>query len=188
VTEAVGVLPERWDGHTVLLYENEEERLTAVGAFVRRGVERGEKVLLAVAPDDDGEAFLASCLTTPVAASARGTGQVALLPLGEFYPPVGQHEVAARALAQGYPGVRLTAPATGALTVMSPTDYLALEHATDERCRSGTVSALCQYAHSSWRGHLLPETLAAHRDGLRSPVLDVEATTGGVRVSGEVEW
>ena len=107
-----------WDGHLLLLHDSDTEREHAViAALETHGVD---------------------------AATAVAEGRLALLPLAEFYPTEGQRQVVDRALAEGFPAVRMSAGASAALTVLSPGDYLSLEWRMDELARSLPVSALCR--------------------------------------------
>ena len=79
------------------------------------------------------------------AATALGEGRLTLLPLADFYPTDGQRLVVDRALAEGFPAVRMSVGALGAVTILSPGHHLTVERRLEELVRSLPVSALCQY-------------------------------------------
>jgi anti-anti-sigma factor len=178
----------RLDGHVVLLYASERERIANLTAWVGRGLERGEKVLLTWAPGEPRNRALELCAEGGLDVdAAQRSGQVQVLPASEFYPQNGQPEVVDRALAEGFSGVRLSAPATAALDVMSSGEYLALEEAMDVRCRNGRVSVMCQYARPATAGDWLQDTLSSHGGGMWSTGFSAARAERGVCLWGEVD-
>src|SRR5215204_2046382 len=96
-----GLAGSDWDGHLLLLYDSEAERRAGLAAWVRRGLDLGEKVVYTETPDASAEASVRMVLDGvggDVAAAAAGGG-VAVRPWGECCPPGGQRAVGGRALA-----------------------------------------------------------------------------------------
>src|SRR3712207_1253912 len=152
----------------MLLHESAAEREAGVAAWVQRGLDREEKVLYAEGPDERERSLIAVLEAHGVdAAAAVAEGRLALLPLAEFYPADGQRLVVDRALAEGFPAVRMSAGALAALTVLSPGHYLTVEQRLDALVRSLPVSALCQYARSATTGPALRDAVGVHVPGVR---------------------
>jgi anti-anti-sigma factor len=180
--------PALWDGHVVLLYRSESEYDANLGAWIRRGLDQGEKVVLTSRPAEPEQRVLRLCADAGVdAAPARRVGQLVSLPPAQCYPPQGQDALIAGAATEGYSGVRLSAQASTALRVLSERDYLAAELAMDENCRSGSFSALCAYARPAAAERPLRETLATHSDGVRAMGFLSARSAGGVGLCGEVD-
>jgi hypothetical protein len=118
VREAPGA---EWDGHVLLLHRTEGERLAGLTAWVRRGLELGEKIIYTELPlmPEDALVPVLEAWGIDVAAAVRD-GQLVVLPPEEFYPPAGQRVVVERALAEGFPSVRISAEVRAALSVLSP--------------------------------------------------------------------
>lgn len=177
-----------WDGHLLLLYHEESQRRTEVTAWVRHGLELGAKILYIEPPDEPPERSLTGLLQDqPTAVDAMQRGQIqVVLADGAAYDPAWQQSVVERALLQGYPSVRWSGDATTAWQVMPKPRHADVERATDEVCRSGPVSVMCQYpAHEAVR--MLPRVSAAHGAGVRERLLQVAPIDGGLTVSGELE-
>ena len=180
--------PSLWDGHLVLLYRSEREYDDNLGAWIRRGLDRAERVVLTSRPAEPQDRVLRLCANAGVdAIPAQRIGQLVSLPPAEFYPPQGQDELIARAAADGFSGVRMSAQASTALSIMSERDYLAAELAMDRHCRSGSFSALCAYTRPAPSEPPLRETLATHSDGVRATGFSSARSASGVRLSGEVD-
>jgi anti-anti-sigma factor len=177
-----------WDGHVGLLYRCERDYDASLAAWMRRGLHRGEKVVLTHVPGEAKDRVLRLCAEAGVdAAQAGPAGQLVSLPAGQFYPPQGQDELIAGAFAEGFPGVRLSAQASTALSIMSEGAYLAAEQAMDRHCRNGSVSVLCAYARPAPTDQPLRRTLATHSEGVRSLGLSSAPGERGVRLRGEVD-
>jgi anti-anti-sigma factor len=177
-----------WDGHVVLLYGSEREHEASLAAWIKRGLDRGEKVVLTRLPGEPADRLLRLCADAGVN-SARGrlAAQLVSLPPAEFYPPQGQDELITRALAEGFAGVRRSAEAAIALSFLSEGDYLAAEQAMDRHCRSGSVSVMCAYSRPAPTEHPLRDTLATHSEGVRAAGFSSWRGRNGVQLRGEVD-
>ena len=177
-----------WDGHLMLLHESAAERQAGVAAWVQRGLDLGEKVLYAEGPEErEGSLMVALEVHGVDAATALGEGRLALLPLAEFYPTDGQRLVVDRALAEGFPAVRMSVGALGAVTILSPGHHLTVERRLEELVRSLPVSALCQYARSSTRGPALRDAVGVHVPGIRETWFGTGESELGLVLRGEVD-
>lgn len=162
-----------WDGHLLLLHRDEPERRAAVAAWVRRGLELGEKIYYCEPATRAPQRQLVNLLAAacPQATAAASSGQLQVLPPAEFYPPGGQLPLIRRGLAQGYPGIRLAAEFADALTVQTVEHHNTIERAFEETGRSYPVSALCQHRTGTLAGPRLDEVVAMHLDGIRERLL-----------------
>ncbi|MGR6964056.1 MEDS domain-containing protein [Geodermatophilus sp. URMC 61] len=177
-----------WDGHLLLLHESAAERQAGVAAWVQRGLDLGEKVLYAEGPDEGKGSLTAALEAHGVdAATAVADGRLALVPLAEFYPSDGQRLVVDRALAEGFPAVRMSVGALAAVTVLSPGHYLTVERRMDELVRSLPVSALCQYARSVTTGPALRGAVGVHVAGVREAYFATGAGELGLVLRGEAD-
>jgi MEDS: MEthanogen/methylotroph, DcmR Sensory domain len=164
-----GVAGLGWAGHLLLLHGSELEWRSRLAMWVRRGLERDEKVIFAqaetVAPHRSVLAVLAQQGIDVQAATARG--QLLVLPLAAVYRsgPGGQVERIDRALAEGYRGVRLSGEASAALTIVPEHAYASLERSMDQLCRTYPVSTLCQYDRTTTAGAQLDQATATHGGG-----------------------
>lgn len=172
----------------LLLYEAESERRAGLAAWVRRGLERGEKVIYADGPVASQDSLVAVLEATGLdTGAARRDGRLAVLPLEEFYPPAGQDGVVERALAEGFSAVRMSAEATAALTLLAPDDYLRTERTMDLLCRTRPVSAMCQYARAAMTGPALRATVEAHVIGVRQTRFATGDIGHGLVLRGEID-
>jgi anti-anti-sigma factor len=177
-----------WDGHLMLLHESAAERQAGVAAWVQRGLDLGEKVLYAEGPEErEGSLMVALEVHGVDAATALGEGRLTLLPLAEFYPTDGQRLVVDRALAEGFPAVRMSVGALGAVTTLSPGHHLTVERRLEELVRSLPVSALCQYERSATRGPALRDAVDVHVPGIREACFSTGADERGLVLRGEVD-
>jgi anti-anti-sigma factor len=92
-----------------------------------------------------------------------------------------------RALAEGFPAVRMSAEASAAMTVLSPGEYLSLEQRMAELVCTLPVSALCQYARSSTTGPVLRDAVGVHLPGIREAQLHTGTSELGLVLRGEVD-
>jgi anti-anti-sigma factor len=179
---------EAWDGHQLLLHESEAERLAGLIAWARRGLDRGEKVVLGEAPPGGRPPTLMQLRRygwDP--APALAAHRLEVLPVHRFYPGDGQRQIVDAALAEGFRSVRLAAESSAALEVMSAADYGEVERSMEELCRTGTVSALCQYARSRTLGPTLTDAVEVHIGGVRQRLLSAREVGTAVLVTGEVD-
>lgn len=176
-----------WDGHILLLHASESERLAGVTAWVRRGLDRDEKVICTEAADIAPERSLLAVLAERGVdvAAATASGRLEMLPLEDLYPPAGRGGIVDRALAEGFGGVRFTAEATAALSMLSGEAYLMVEREADRLCRTRPVSALCQYERSATKTRLC-ELVALH-SSVRQSHLRVGADAHGTILTGQID-
>jgi len=186
--DVAGAPASLWDGHVVLLSRSDREHDASLAAWIRRGLERDEKVILTRrpgGPEDQIQPLFADVGMDPM--QEGRAGQLESLPPAEFYSPRGQDEVISRALAEGFSGVRLSAQASAALSIMSELEYLAAEQAMDRHCRSGSVSVMCGYTRPIPPEQPLRDTLATHSEGVRAVGFTSLRGATGVRLYGEVD-
>ncbi len=178
-----------WDGHLLLLHRSEQERRSSLEAWVRRGLERGEKVIYTEVPATPAERSLPAVLAQRglEVATATAEGRLVVLPPEDFYPPGGQAEVVKRALADGFPGVRLSADSAAALSVLTAAGYADAERSLSDLCRSLPVSALCQYDETATSGGGLRPLVSVHLGGVRTARLATGTAYGAVAVAGEID-
>ncbi len=192
VTFDDGVAGLGWDGHLLLLHGSELEWRSRLAMWVRRGLERDEKVIFAqaetVAPHRSVLALLAKQGVDVQAATAEG--RLLVLPLAAVYHTGlgGQEERVERALSEGYRGVRLSGEASAALTVVPEHVYASLERSMDRLCRTHPVSTLCQYDRTTTAGARLDQATARHIGGIRESQLHTAEADGGLILAGEIDW
>jgi anti-anti-sigma regulatory factor len=156
----------------LLLHGSEEQRRADVAAWVRRGLELGEKVLYTQVPDRPADSLLAVLEPRGVdAGAAVREGRLVVLPPADFFLPEGPGPAVERALAEGFPAVRMSAEAGTALTVVSA----AVRH------------ALCQYAQATTTGQALDDVVAFHLFGVRQESFSTGWDGDGLVIRGEVD-
>nr|WP_240942724.1 MEDS domain-containing protein [Planosporangium thailandense] len=171
------------------MHGSEAERLSSLTAWIRRGLDRGDKVICAEGPRPAGGSVLdlVDGHGADLAAAAVASGQLAALPSDRFYPQGDQEAVVEQALAEGFPSVRLAADATAAFGTQPWPAHLDIERTIDRLCRTGPVSAVCQYAHPKIEPTMLRELIEVHRYRLCNAALSVAADPRGLTVSGEID-
>jgi anti-anti-sigma factor len=187
-SEHVDAASPYWDGHLLLLHRSEEHRVADVTAWVRRGLERDEKVLY-VEPDSVSPSpFMMTLLEHGLdVTAAERDGRLSIVPMTEWYPVSGRWAVIERALAEGFPSVRVSGEARTALA-LHPWDTLAgFERQMDDLVRSRPVHAMCQYSVAETTGARLADTVAMHLDGVRQEIFDTRAAKRGLRLRGELD-
>lgn len=177
------------DGHVLLLPASESERRARVVEWVRRGLERSEKVIYAEFDAGSAQPWLSNALgESGVDITAPGArGRLVVLPPAEFYAPGEQVDVVERALGEGYPAVRVAAEVSTASGRLAEGTYQAYEREVEKLCRTRPVSALCQYDRKATLGSQLAEAAAIHYDGVRDTLLQTSATVNGVALAGQVD-
>ena len=188
--DQLGTAPLGWDGHILLLYGSESERLSALTAWARRGLENDEKVIYTEARETPPERTLVRLLQDDGidAATATAKGCLVVQSPAEFFPPDGQAGMLERALAEGYRGLRLSARASSTVTVMPQAAHGDVERAFDRLCRTRPVSALCQYEQRGMPGDRLREVAASHLSGgIRQHALSVAQHVGLLVLAGEID-
>lgn len=187
--ESRGDQPADWDGHVVLVHDNEQQRRHGVAAWVRRGLDLGAKILYVEPPDEPEERSFRGLLREHAldAHEALRDGQLEVLyASNEVYSPSWQESVVDEALAVGYPSVRWSGAAVTAWGVMPPTVHADVEWATDELCQNRPVSVLCQYSTRLPQATL--QTVSAmHGDGIREAQLRTSPVPGGLAIAGSVD-
>jgi anti-anti-sigma factor len=174
-----------WDGHVLLLHDSDEERLTRTTAWVRRGLELGERVVHA--DGEDGTRLLDALRRVRVDADAASRGGfLVAAPAEQLVDPVARRDLVTEALAAGYPGVRLEVPAVADRAGRGP---VASEPELDAQalCRSGRVSVLCRSDRARVRGTLLRTAVASHSDGVRAGILSSRHAPEGLSLCGEAD-
>jgi anti-anti-sigma factor len=177
-----------WDGHQLLLHESEAERVAGLIDWARRGLDRGEKVVLGEAPPGGRPPTLMQLRRhgwdpAPALAARR----LEVLPVHRFYRGDSQREIVDAAFAEGFGSVRLAAESSAALEIMSAEDYGLVERTMEELCRTGTVSALCQYARSRTVGPTLTDAVEVHVRGVRQRLITARDSGTAVLLTGEVD-
>jgi anti-anti-sigma factor len=179
-----------WDGHLALLHESESERLSRMAAWVRRGLERDEKVFYNEPATESGRLSTLRAMREHGVdvAAATAAGHLQPLLLADLYPPEGQVRVVEHALAEGYRAVRISGQASEALSVLSERSYFDTERAMDVLCREYPVSALCQYDAVATGDAMLRQAVAVHVHGVRHAHLHTgSARRGGLVLAGELD-
>jgi anti-anti-sigma factor len=185
-----GTAPLGWDGHILLLYGAESERLAALAAWARRGLENDEKVIYTEARETPPERTLVRLLQDDGIDVARATAKGCLVVQSpaEFFPPDGQAGMLKRALAEGYRGLRLSAQARSTGTVMPRAAHSDVERAFDRFCRTHPVSGLCQYEQWGMPGDRLQDVAVSHLSGgIRQRTLSVAQHVGHLVLAGEID-
>jgi anti-anti-sigma factor len=185
-----GTTPLGWDGHILLLYGSESERLSALTGWVRRGLENDEKVIYTEAGETPPERSVVRLLQDNGidVATATAEGRLAVLPVAEFFPPDGQAGMFERALAEGYRGLRISAQASSALTVMPQAAHSGVELAVDRLCRTQRLSAMCQYEQWGTVGERLRDVASSHvGGGIRQRALSTAQHDDHLVLAGEID-
>jgi anti-anti-sigma factor len=177
---------EGWDSHLLLLYGDQRERQVVVGSWLRRGLERGEQVFYATSPDDAATVSEWWPRDVGVARAVR-RGQLRFVPLAEFFPGAGQAALVRGALAEGYPGVRLSAQADAALSTVGAENYQSVDDEMDRLCANLPVWALCQYDAAGNDGAMLAAVIDCHPDAVQDAQMRLRRRGDHVVVSGEVD-
>ncbi|SFK37367.1 MEDS domain-containing protein [Geodermatophilus ruber] len=177
-----------WDGHVLLLHRTEGERLAGLIAWVRRGLELGEKIIYTELPLMPEVALVPVLEARGVdVAAAVGEGQLVVLPPEEFYPPEGQRVVVERALAEGFPAVRISAEVRAALSVLSPSGVHGVEQQLDALVGDLPMSAMCQYSEATTTGTWLDDAVATHLSGVHQSSFSTSRDLDGLALHGEVD-
>lgn len=177
----------QWDGHVLLLHRTEGERLAGLVAWVRRGLELGEKIIYTELPLMPEDALVSVLEARGVDAAAVRDGQLTVLPPEEFYPPEGQRVVVERALAEGFTSVRISAEVRAALSVLSPDAVHGVEQRLDALVGDLPMSAMCQYAEAATTGTWLDDAVATHLSGVHQSTFSTSRDLDGLALHGEVD-
>lgn len=173
-----------WDGHVLLLYHDEPDRLAAVAAWVRRGLERGEKVLYAPSPGDpDLETSLAQAGVD--VEGATEDGRLSVLSLEDMYAD--QAGLVTRTLDAGFPGVRLSAKGAAGLPHVSRSDHQRAEREMDVLCARLPVSAMCQYDARLTVGDHRSSAVEVHSGAVHDGRMRLYREGDRLHLAGEVD-
>jgi anti-anti-sigma factor len=188
---AVAVGPEvAWAPHTLLIHRDESHRRASVGAWVQRGLERGERIFYTTV---DGDTHVVAELThggVDVPRAVRD-GQLTFVASEDFFPGAQQAALVRRALAEGYPGVRLSARADPAIQDVGAEEFRVIDHGMDELCATMPVLVLCQYDAVAATGTAdatgLTTAVDNHLDAFQDGQMRVQHRGDQVSVGGEVD-
>jgi len=172
-----------------LLLDSEPRRRRFVADWVSTGLDHGEKVLYLRPAEEHPHESLAAQLAecdldiTP----ALADGRIELVPTEEFYPGNGQRGLVERALAQGFPAVRISGEARTAQRHLSAERHLAVESDLELLCRELPLSALCQYDGRRVKGQALDEAVVRHPMGVHETLLRTRLDHTALTLEGEVD-
>jgi anti-anti-sigma factor len=182
-------LPRQWDGHLLLLHHDEAQRRRGVAAWVRRGLDLGEKILYTEPAEQPPGRSLRELLVDQQldVGEALASGQLSVVVAGELaYDADWQNCVVESALKEGYPSVRWSGEAETAWSVMPRPVHETLELATDGLCRDRPVSVMCQYSTAE-TDQRLTAWCHLHGAGLRERSVALACIPSGVALSGEID-
>jgi hypothetical protein len=142
--------------HACSLFGSEKERRGRMLAFVRDGLRRGERVCYAIDDAAPGRILRELEQDDLDVERLRGNGQLDVRPASELYAPAGRFEAGEtisrlrglvdRALADGFPGLRLAAEMTWALRGWPGSETLPdYEREANQLFPAVRCAALCQY-------------------------------------------
>lgn len=193
--------------HACLTFSDADERLDIVAAFVQDGLDRGDKVVCltdTLAPDELSAELSERGL--PVEATTC-SGQLEVAPsmsayvLGGTFDPVqvisGLRNRIDGALAQGYPGLRISADMVWALRPVSGLEQLlTFEVQFSELLASRPATAVCQYDRAGFDAVSLAGASAVHGRGVAAVTYHSDAVLRicrqhippGVRIAGELDY
>jgi anti-anti-sigma regulatory factor len=193
--------------HACLTFSDADERIDIVAAFVRDGLERGDKVVCLTDTLEPGQ--LSSELSDrglPVEASTC-SGQLEVVPSVSAYVTGGAFDSAEvitglrnridAALADGYPGLRISADMVWALRPVSGLEQLlTFEVQFSELLASRPATAVCQYDRAGFDAVSLAGAAAAHGRAVAAVTYHSDAVLRicrqhippGVRVAGELDY
>jgi len=177
-----------WDGHLLLIYDDEPQRRAGVAAWVRHGLGLESKILYTQPPDDPPDRSLPALLgddSGVVEAMERGQIQV-IEADSSTYDPAFIERLVDGALSEGYPSVRWSGDAYTAWGVIPRSRHEGVERATDELCVSRPFSVLCQYS-SRASADAMDFLSRAHGAGLREQRFQAAPVEGGLAVAGELD-
>jgi anti-anti-sigma factor len=193
--------------HACLTFSDADERLDIVAAFVRDGLERGDKVVCLTDALDPAE--LSAELSgrgLPIEASTC-SGQFGAAPSVSAYVADGVFDPAQvlsglrdridGALAEGYPGLRISADMVWALRPVSGLEQLlTFEVQFSELLASRPATVVCQYDRVGFDAVSLAGSSAAHGRAVAAVTYHSDAVLRicrqhvppGVRVAGELDY
>jgi anti-anti-sigma regulatory factor len=193
--------------HACLTFSDADERLDIVAAFVRDGLDRGDKVVCLtdmLAPADLSAELSERGL--PVESTTR-SGQLEVVPSvsayiasGAFDPEQVISGLRSRidsALVAGYPGLRISADMVWALRPVSGLEQLlTFEVKFTELLATRRALAVCQYDRAGFDAVSLASAAAVHTRGVAAVTYYSDAVLRicrqhlppGVRIAGELDY
>ena len=193
--------------HACLTFSDADERLDIVAAFVRDGLEHGDKVVCltdALSPGDLAAELSGRGL--PVASSTH-SGQLEVAPSvstyiasGTFDPEQVISGLRSRidaAFGAGYPGLRISADMVWALRPVSGLEQLlTFEVQFSELLATHRALAVCQYDRAGFDAVSLAGAASVHTRGVAAVTYHADAVLRicrqhlppGVRVAGELDY
>jgi anti-anti-sigma factor len=180
-----------WTGHLAFVQSRRRPCREVVAAWVLDGLARDEKVVYvheddAYEDDEAGELLSLVGEHDPTAGSAVSDGRIEVVPLREVYRPGGSEQLVDRALAEGFPAVRVSADLSAAFELFGRPGVEEVERGLDELSHHRPLSALCRISETTCTTK--PALLGGHVDGICACSLAIVAVAGGVRLSGEVDF
>lgn len=159
-------VPNRWDGHLLLLPPSAAV-CAATAAWAQRGLDLGEKLIYAAdAETPTTDSLLSSLAKHGVdAADAAGKRQLVVVEPERFYSAGAYDRLVTEASAHGYPGVRTCGGRDAAATTLSDDQLVRFEHLLEQMWATRQVSALCRYEAHPAAGHSLGSAAARHSSG-----------------------
>ncbi|MGY1781730.1 MEDS domain-containing protein [Geodermatophilus sp. SYSU D01036] len=174
--------------HVLQLHRTEDEQLTGLTAWIRRGLELGDKVVCTGPPPRPEDSLVAALVARGVdAGAAVREGRLVVLPAVDFYAAEGHAAAVDRALAEGFAGVWMAAEERAWLTALPPAAHRLVEQRMDELVCTRPVHTLCQYPHAGTAGSRLEEVLAVHRSGMQEATFATTRDLDGLALHGEVD-
>jgi hypothetical protein len=127
------------------------------GGLGAAGLDLGEKAIYTQAPAERDHPVIDALEAHGVdAATAVAEGRLAVLPPAELPSVNGHRQLVDRALAEGFPAVRLSTGDATAMTLLSSGDYLSVDERIDELVCTLPVSVLCEYVPGRERAGRAP--------------------------------
>jgi anti-anti-sigma regulatory factor len=207
MTEPVTVDDLEPGDHACLTFSDADERLDIVAAFVRDGLDRGDKVVCLTDALEPAE--LSAELSgrgLPIEASTC-SGQFEVAPSVSAYVAGGAFDPAQvisglrtridGALAEGYPGLRISADMVWALRPVSGLEQLlTFEVQFNELLASRPATVVCQYDRVGFDAVSLAGVSAAHGRAVAAVTYHSDAVLRicrqhvppGVRIAGELDY
>ncbi|GAA0944393.1 MEDS domain-containing protein [Virgisporangium aurantiacum] len=207
MTEPVTVDDLEPGDHACLTFSDADERLDIVAAFVRDGLDRGDKVVCLTDALEPAE--LSAELSgrgLPIEASTC-SGQFEAAPSVSAYVVGGAFDPARvisglrtridGALAEGYPGLRISADMVWALRPVSGLEQLlTFEVQFNELLASRPATVVCQYDRVGFDAVSLAGASAAHGRAVAAVTYHADAVLRicrqhvppGIRVAGELDY
>lgn len=197
-THSIPVQRVRPGDHACMEFTDDDARWEVVTVYARAGLSRGEKVMIALAPDDlkDDEAVARLDDGTGNAGAARRNGQLVVARDTVVYMPDGRFDkerqirtwagVQAQVRAEGYPGLRVAADASFATRARVEDELLDYEASVGPMFADAELTALCWYNRHQFSGRVVAASRKIHPIQVmeRMGALEVTASPDGTRIAG----